>query len=80
MTKPVPTAEELSTFLDVWDQTIGCSDCQKAWWAENYTDDPTLFHTTECPLYGRRDVAAYVFNLEYIEGELGHRVGIEVTS
>lgn len=68
-------AKKLSEHMDVWDQTIGCNNCNRAWWAENNTDDPTLFHEPDCELFGRRDVADYWFNLPRIEQELGHPCG-----
>lgn len=73
--KCVMTFEEMVTALAVWDQTIGCNNCGHAWWGDEYTEDPTMFHDKECPLYGRRDVAEHTFDVPYIEKELGRRIG-----
>lgn len=72
----VQSAEELSRLMSIWDQTVGCDHCNSAWWGENNTEDPTLFHAPDCPCYGRRDVAEYWFNLDVIESELGRRCGL----
>lgn len=71
-------ALKLSFNMDVWDQTIGCNACGRADWQENATDDPTLWHAPECPCYGRRDVAGYWFNLDYVEKTVlgGKRCGL----
>lgn len=71
-------AETLSKLMDFCDQTVGC-ECGHTWWGEEYTEDPTLFHKKSCPCYGRRDVAAFWFDLEVIEAKLGRRVGKEKT-
>ena len=72
-------AEHLAVELEVADQTIACRKCGNAWWAENNTDDPTLFHESTCPLFGRRDVAEFVFNLSLIEESLGHTCGADAS-
>lgn len=83
MSPPLPDMRRVMTFeemvgaLDFCDQTVGCNNCGLAWWAENATEDPTLFHDKECPLYGRRDVAEHWFNVPLVERELGRRIGIE---
>lgn len=70
-------AMQLSFHLDIWDQTVGCNHCGRADWAENSTDDPTLWHAPGCPCYGRRDVAGHWYDLEYVEREvLGRRCGL----
>lgn len=69
----------LAAKLAAWDQTIGCEECGQGWWAENYTPDPTMFHSLKCPLFGRRDVVgAEGFDLEYIEKKIGRRIGIDM--
>lgn len=70
--------DEMTKCMYVCDQTIGCSNCGKVWWAENYTDDPTMFHALECELRGRRDIACEWFNVEYIENELGYSIGNDI--
>lgn len=57
----------IEIFLGIWDQTVGCDFCGNSWWADNFTDDPTMFHAIWCPLYGNRTVASHQFNLEFIE-------------
>ena len=69
-------ASELQSMMSVWDQTIGCDNCGRAWWGSEFTDDPTMFHEIDCPCFARRDVAAFWFNLLIIEPYLGWRVGI----
>ena len=66
----------LQDYLSVWDQTIGCDNCGKAWWMEDATGDETLFHDKDCPLFGNREAHAETYNLEYMEKELGRRVGV----
>ncbi len=57
--QPVKTeAEKLAERLDIFDQTIGCERCGRAWWAENATRFVTQFHADDCPLKGRADVHA----------------------
>lgn len=69
------TFEEMVAAVSIWDQTIGCDNCNQAWWGENATTDPTMFHRNGCPLKGRRDVAFEHMNVDLIEEELGHRIG-----
>ena len=71
------TLDEMVESLAIWDQAIGCNNCGEAWWGDNYTEDPTLFHAVDCPLYGRRDVAEKFFNVSHIEAELGRRIGLD---
>lgn len=66
---------ELASWMSVWDQTIGCNRCVRAWWGDYDTEDPTMFHRDDCPNLGRRDVAAHWFNLDYVEKCLGRRCG-----
>jgi hypothetical protein len=69
------TFEEMVASYSNWDQTIGCDNCRMAWWAENCTPDPTMFHRDGCPLKGRRDIALHHMNVELFERELGRRIG-----
>jgi hypothetical protein len=69
------TFQEMVDAHTVWDQTIGCDNCGKAWWAEDATPDVTMFHRAGCPAKGRRDVAVEVWNVDLIERELGRRIG-----
>ncbi len=69
------TFEEMVAAVDIWDQTIGCDNCGKAWWAENATEDPTMFHRNGCPVKGNRTVAFHHMDVDYIENELGRRIG-----
>jgi hypothetical protein len=73
--KTVMTFQEMVDAHSIWDQTIGCDNCNMAWWAENATPDPTMFHRDGCPAKGRRDVALEVMNVFVIEEELGRRIG-----
>ncbi len=54
--RTILTFEEMVNSLSIWDQTIGCDHCFKAWWAENATERIEDFHDIRCPLRGRRDV------------------------
>lgn len=58
MTAPT-TLEEMAACLEVWDQTVGCSNCGKADWGDNAApaDSPFDWHDEKCPLRGRADVA-----------------------
>jgi hypothetical protein len=69
------TFDEMVAAYSIWDQTIGCDNCNSAWWAENATEDPTMFHKNGCPLKGRRDVAMHHMNVDYIEKHIGRRIG-----
>lgn len=52
------TFEEMTKCLEVWDQTIGCSNCMEAFWGdENEAKGVLNFHADGCPLKGRADVA-----------------------
>jgi hypothetical protein len=75
----VERAKELAKSVTIWDQTIGCDLCGEAWWSENCTDDPTLFHAPTCPLFGNREAAAHYCSLAHIEERLGHKAGCENT-
>lgn len=59
--------EEMRKCLEIWDQTIGCSNCNEAWWAERAFDDVTLFHADGCPLRGNREAHSEAVNLEYMD-------------
>jgi hypothetical protein len=65
---PTANAARLAAHLSVWDQTVGCDLCGRAWWAENATDPLEDFHAGGCPLKGRRDAhAAWGVNYEALE-------------
>jgi hypothetical protein len=69
------TLEEMKACLEIWDQTIGCNHCMIGWWAENATEDLTMFHTDGCPLKGNREAHEDMVNIEYNEKEIGRRLG-----
>lgn len=69
-------AKRLGEHLSIWDQTIGCDNCGVGWWAENSTDDMTLFHAATCPLLGNREAHAEMVNLEHVEKRIGRRLGV----
>lgn len=52
------TFDEMTKCLEVWDQTIGCSNCGEAYWGENEKKGDLDWHAEGCPLQGREDVAA----------------------
>lgn len=70
------STNELGEHLSIWDQTIGCDNCGVGWWAENSTDDMTLFHDSTCPLLGNREAHAEMVNLEHVEKKIGRRLGV----
>lgn len=55
----------LAKHYEVWDQTIGCSLCRKAWWGDDNTQQLVQFHADTCPLKGREDI----FELATFEDE-----------
>lgn len=56
MMNPPLTLQQMVECYAIFDQTVGCRLCSKAWWAENATDVLTHFHERSCPLWGRDDV------------------------
>lgn len=69
------TLAEMKACLEVWDQTIGCNHCMVGWWAENATEDVTMFHIDTCPLKGNREAHEDMVNIDYNESEIGRRLG-----
>ena len=69
------TLEEMKACLEIWDQTIGCNHCMVGWWAENATEDLTMFHIDTCPLKGNREAHEDMVNIDYNEKEIGRRLG-----
>lgn len=69
--------EKLAESLITADQTMACKICGRAWWDDDDTDDPTLFHDWSCPLFGRRDIAQHGFGVHYIEKTIGRELGCE---
>lgn len=61
------TLEEMRAALSIWDQTIGCDNCQEAWWGDNSPDDVTLFHRDGCPLKGNREAHSEMVDLAYMD-------------
>ena len=50
--------DEMIKCYFIADMALGCENCVKFCWGENYTEDPTKFHDEKCPLQGRQDVLA----------------------
>lgn len=72
------TFDEMVACLVPADQTIACSHCGMAWWAENCTPKIEDFHADDCPLKGRRDVheASGKINYGYLDEKCpeNHRI------